>query len=214
MAYIENILSNFNTKAMRAIVLLSLVGIIISAYPTYDKIMNYGPEKKLEIIHKLVTLNKELVGCQDPAIIKYRNEVMKELEKYTISYHTEFNNLLCLSSYRPYYTFLLKFLTGGAAFFFVYFIQACSVSIRSRRTILQRISLVDMAKINRHTVCIWIGLSVANMAFPFFNPIINYVFIPSCLTFVFAFIEIISKEASDKINTPHDDDFTGLVETT
>lgn len=214
MAYIENILSNFKTKAMRTVVLLSLVGIIISAYPTYDKIMNYGPEKKLEIIHKLVTINKELLGCKDPAIIRYRNEVMKELDRYTLNYHTEFNNLLCLSSYRPYYTFFLKFLTGGAAFFFVYFIQACSVSIRSRRTILQRISLAEMANINRHSLFIWIGLSVVNMAFPFFNPMINYVFIPSCLTFVYAFIEIISKEAGDKINTPHDDDFTGLVKTT
>lgn len=208
MTYIENILNNFKTKAMRFIVLLSVLGIIVSAYPTYNKIVNSGFEKRLAMLEKLSNIDNK---CKSSSIIELKEQSINEYKKYPQNYEGALTDFFSQSTYYPYYTFFFKFVTGGILFFAVYFIQACAVSIRSQKSALQRISLAEIARINTHSILIWLGLSIGNMIVPMFAPVINYILIPSCITFIYAFIEIIFKEAGDKISPPQNDDFTGLI---
>lgn len=207
MDVLNRIIENFKSSSARFLVLFSVVGIVVSSQSFYNS-MNSNIDEKLNLLDKWEKIKYRNIpnSCKD---LLYK-EVVEELQNsdkdgdYTISL------LLKKATYFPLITMLYKFLAGISLYLFVYGIQIFTLTTQAKKHTKLKVSPYDILKRNKHIVLAFFVLGTINMIIPIFSYTINYIFIPSLLTLLYAVSQIIQKEAGTNTPINNEIDTSGL----
>lgn len=197
MDVLNRIIENFKSSSARFLVLFSVVGIVVSSQSFYNSI-NSNIDEKLNLLDKWEKIKYRNIpnSCKD---ILYK-EVVKELQNSDKNGDYAISLLLKKATYFPLITLLYKFLAGTFLYLFVYGIQILTLTTQAKKHNKLKVSTYDILKRNKHIIFAFFALGTINMIIPIFSYAINYIFIPSFLTLLYAVSQIIQKEA--EVNTP------------
>jgi len=194
MDILNQLIENFKSSSAKFLVLFSALGIAISTQAVYHSINN-NIEEKLELLNKWEEKHYKDVPTQYMEMLY--EQVLHKLQESDKDGGHVISLLSQRATYFPLKTLVFKFLTGGILYLFIYGLQMLSIIIRSKKYSKPKVSTIDLLKRNVHLLYVWLILSLTNMAIPMLTTPINYVFIPSCLTLLYAISEIICKEAGN-----------------
>ncbi|MDR0954898.1 MAG: hypothetical protein LBM20_05920 [Rikenellaceae bacterium] len=192
MGSAEGITDLFSTKSAKLLVILALTGIALSAYPIYND-LHSNVAQKIELIKEWNSLDFKIL--QPELMDTMYNQVYTELtggNRTAEQLVSTFKKQVLPYSLK---TCLLKALMGMALYLFIYGTRLlCLVNRRRTNKYIQIIRPVKLFIFS----CAFLG--VLNAAIPFVSILFNYVFIPSCLTLVFALISMVCAEVNERIN--------------
>lgn len=190
MSQRDDFISLFSSKQAKLLVLLAITGIMLSVYPVYEGL--YGDtEKKIGLIKKWQELGENYQALKPETVNAVYNQLSQEIGSKKGRLETTISILSTQSPEQSACTYILKFLTGGMLYFFVYGMMLIFILINNRTG-----SRKQLFKRSFFVIPIWVGLCLANTFIPFFSVSVNYIFLPSCLTLVAAVMSILWSEAN------------------
>lgn len=216
------ILDYFETRPAKFLVVLAFLGIAVSLKPIYES-LDYDTGKKLEIYGKWIQVSGK--PSDEELLEVLRKQVEADLMRPECKLEYGLSALLSHATYFPLVTLVYKFLAGGFFFLIVFGlliflkIKASytfqlkmqeSTPVATRKKLKTRAKMpkewrAGMAAVketfrwNLGGVAVWLSLGLANMAFPMLSLAINYVFLPSVLTLIFATGMMLGHEGEKRI---------------
>lgn len=184
MGFNENLLALFKSNAAKLLVLLALTGIALTAYPVYEGLYK-DTEKKIDLIKKWKDIGGKPLAPETLDIVY--NQLSLELANNNGRLETAMSIFGQQAPQQSPLTFIVKFLTGGLLYFFVYGVMMIFYLYKHYDP--ERI--INLLKRYSYIFFIWLGMSIINLLIPFISISVNYIFIPSCLSLIAAVISFL-----------------------
>lgn len=184
MGFNENLLALFKSNAAKLLVLLALTGIALTAYPVYEGLYK-DTEKKIDLIKKWKDVGGKPLASETLDIVY--NQLSLELANNNGRLETAMSIFGQQAPQQSPLTFIVKFLTGGALYFFVYGVMMIFYLYKHYAPE----KIMNLLKRYSYIFFIWLGMSIINMLIPFISISVNYIFIPSCLSLIAAVVSFL-----------------------
>jgi hypothetical protein len=194
---ISDITELFEKGIPKLLVTLAAAGIGLTVYPVYEGL--YGDtERKIKLIKEWRSIDSVTLIPEKAKDVVFE-QLCTELENSGSRVEATLSILSKKRANDSAWTYIWKFFAGLSLFFltygmtlFFYFVQK-----RDKKTSLGAKIISD----NVHIIVITLCLGAINAVIPFVSPIINYVFLPSCLSLLSAIIMMIWSDVAKLIET-------------
>ncbi len=170
------------TKALQLLVIISIMGIVVSVYPVYESVHNNTSRK--------IALAREWQGLENARKLPPEtmdalyDQLVEELNSNHGRVEATFASLSKSESEKSFCHIIWKFLFGGLLYAFFYF----AIMYFLCRSLSGNNNNARERLFKRHwpVLVIWFIMGVVNALIPFYSPLVNYVFFPSCFTLLYA----------------------------
>jgi hypothetical protein len=179
-----------NRKILQLLAILSIAGIIVSAYPFYESVHN-NTKRKIELIKEWQGIKnaKELPTTTTNAIYE---QLVKDLESDERKVEAAIASQTKKISKQSCENYVWKFVAGGWLYGIVYFpvLLFCWFFMPYKAVF----------KNNWPVFVIWLSMNALNTFIPFLSFLINCIFIPSCFALLLVIGSLLRNEVKEQIN--------------
>ncbi len=169
----------FELKRTRFLVILAVAGIVLTIYPVYNGLEN-ETEKDIQLIQQWNGVDGARELPQDVLNAVY-DRLSNELRNNSGKVETVAAFFSKPIDRHSGWQLIWKIFAGPALFFFTYGI---SLIFKLRET--DEDCKKKVWRQNKHIYITILFMALINLLIPFVSPIINYIFVPSCLSLVTA----------------------------